>query len=142
MADDKAEPSIANERGEIFLPLDGQRYWLRPSHAAIEAAEKDTGKSLAELTNLAHRQSLSIAEQAVVAQEMMKAWGRANPEDEMASSHSGANRKRVAELIYEAGAISIQPRLAVLLTLALTGGVDASGEMKAVAKKTGDATAE
>lgn len=138
----KPKETIANERGEITLPLDGQNYCLRPSYVAIKKAQADTGQSLAELTAAANGQRLSIEDMAIITQEMMKAWGMANPDDPLSGSHTGASRARLEELIYEAGALKIQPRLAVVLIAALTGQVNASGEMKAVAKTKAPATAE
>ncbi|HYD37906.1 MAG TPA: hypothetical protein VEA60_09855, partial [Allosphingosinicella sp.] len=108
----------------------GQEYHLRPSHEAIEAIEAATGRSAYELAGAARAMALPLRHCAIVAAEMMKAYARTHPDDPLHTDHAGANPRRVAEMIHEAGSMKIQPRLAVVLIAAVTGGVDAAGEMK------------
>jgi hypothetical protein len=128
-----------DDRGEVTLRLDGQEYHLRPSWQAIRTCEKETGRSLFELTNIARANGLSLTEMAVITAEMMHAYGRSHPDDPLVTDHLGAKPDRLEELIFEAGALSIQPRLTILLLAALTGGVDAQGDWKAVTGKKAEA---
>jgi len=57
-----AEAPAANARGEHRLPLGGKVYILRPSFAAIEAAETGTGQSLIRLMQLAHAGGMTLAQ--------------------------------------------------------------------------------
>ena len=125
-----SKKSEANHRGEVTLPLDGQEYQLRPSREAIMNIERSLGRSLFELTDAARSHSLSIEEMAAITAEMMRAYARSHPDDPLLSSYQGAKPERLAELIFEAGPMMIQPRITVVLLSALTGGVDASGEAK------------
>ncbi|PZU13817.1 MAG: hypothetical protein DI606_04425 [Sphingobium sp.] len=133
-------------RGEVDLILEGQTYVLRPSHQAIIAMEKKTGRSLIELASLAEQSMLDQATQAIVVTELIRAWGRSIQIDEYASgaekavatAAKGANVDIIGELLYSVGVLSVQPRVAIVLGLALTGGCLPSGEMKA----TGTTTSE
>jgi hypothetical protein len=121
----------ADERGEITLPMGGEEFCLRPSMEAIKAIQRETGKSLYSLSVAAQAIDLSLDQCEIIATEMMKAWGKSNEDDPRAVQHRGANRETVGQMIFEAGDAKIQPRLAVALIAALTGGVTASGELKA-----------
>lgn len=121
----------ANEhRGEIDLTLGGKTYVLRPSFQAIAAFEKATGLSLVQLTDAARLGSMSLQGASAVATECINAAA----EREM--DKIGA--ERCAELIYEAdgGLFIVQKKLAVMLSLAATGGYSASG-----VRKSGEAAA-
>lgn len=137
----------ANElRGEVDIELDGQRFVLRPSYTAIIAAEKKTGRPLVELATLAEQVSLPQDAQAIVVTELVRAWGRSLVLDEyataeeraIATSAKHANPDAMGELLYGVGAMAVQPRLAIVLGMALTGGCLPSGE----AKPAGMTTAE
>jgi hypothetical protein len=120
----------ANEtRGEISLTLDGAEHVLRPSYAAIQSFEKQTGKGLLALTQACGDGTITTAEAAAIVTECIKAWGKAN-DDELAV---GVNVKRVGELIMESGLLIIAKQLELLLFLAATGGYAASGEARAAA---------
>lgn len=131
-------------RGEVDLVLDGQRFVLRPSYAAIVAMEKKTGRSLLELATMAEQTVLPQETQAVVTTELVRAWGRGLALDEYASaadraiatSAKGASADTMGELLYGVGAMAVQPRLAVVLGMALTGGCLPSGEAKPVGMTT------
>jgi len=119
-------------RGQITLPVDGTEYVLRPSYEAIMAIERITRRSLYELAGEATQGRMSCEVMAIVCAEMMRAFGKANPEDPLASSYRGAKPEALGPMIYEAGGPKVCARLAVVLIGALTGGYDSSGEAKAV----------
>ena len=135
----------ANEvRGEVDLVLDGQRFVLRPSYTAIIAMEKKTGRPLLELASLTEQGCLSQEAQAIVVTELIRAWGRSFVLDEYASAADkaiataakGSNAETIGELLYPVGAMAVQPRVAVVLGMALTGGCLPSGEVKPTATTT------
>lgn len=128
MADEQA--AAANERGEVTVLLDGVEWHLRPSFTAISTIEQTLGRSLFELAEDARRQRLSISDMATITAACMNAYGAANPNDALVTSYTGAKAERIGEMIYEAGALSVWPRIMVVLLQAVTGGVDASGEVK------------
>ena len=125
-------------RGEVDIVLDGQRFVLRPSYAAIVAMEKKTGKSLLELAAMAEQGLLTQDAQAIVTTELVRAWGRSLVLDEYASAADkatataakGANADSMGELLYGVGVMSVQPRLTIVLGMALSGGCLPSGEAK------------
>lgn len=119
-----------NTRGEMTVPLDGQRYVLRPTEQAIATIEEKLGRSQMELWSAALRGALSNREMAVICVEMMRAYGEANPGDPLVADYRGANIERVAKLVFEAGAPSIAARLAVLFAGTVNGGYTAAGEPK------------
>lgn len=131
-------------RGEIDLELEGQSYVLRPSYQAIIAMEKKTGRSLIELASLAEQSMLDQGTQAIVTTELIRAWGRSIQIDEYASgaekavatAAKAANVETIGELLFSVGVLSVQPRIAIVLGLALTGGCLPSGEMKATGTMT------
>lgn len=125
------EPKV-DSRGQISVPLGDppQDYVLRPSHEAIMAIERQT-RPLFQLSSAAEAGALTLEEQAICVVELMKAYGTANPEDELASDYRGANVKKVGALIHEAGSFRICARLYLVLSGALFGGYTASGEVKA-----------
>ncbi len=129
----------ANElRGEVDLILEGQRFVLRPSYTAIVAMEKKTGLPLIQLAQLAEQAALSLEAQAIVVTELVRAWGREIVVDEYASaadkaiatSARGANADSIGELLYPVGVLAVQPRLQLVLGMAVSGGCLPSGELK------------
>lgn len=135
----------ANElRGEVDLVLDGQRFVLRPSYTAIVAMEKKTGFALLQLVQLAEQGALPQEAQAIVVTELVRAWGREQvlgeyataAEKAMATSARAADQDTIAELLYPVGVMAVQPRVAIVLGLAATGGCLPSGEVKAAGKTT------
>lgn len=137
----------ANElRGEVDLVLDGQRFVLRPAYTAIVAMEKKTSRPLVELATLAEQVALPQDVQAIVVTELVRAWGRGIVIDEyisaenraLATAAKHANSDSMGELLYGVGAMAVQPRIAIVLGMALTGGCLPSGE----AKPAGTMTAE
>lgn len=126
--------SEANEvRGEISLELGGREFILRPSYQAISAIEAKTGRGLLALAREAGEGNLSLADTAITAVECIKAHGKHSGDDMMANYRA----EKIAEMIFdsEGGHAACLGRIAVLLSLAVTGGYTASGELKA-AKET------
>ena len=119
----------SEERGEMALILEGVEYVLRPSHEAIEAVEKLTGRGLLELTREAVHGKLTISETAQIATEFIRAFGRATESPAVV----GVKAPRIRELMGEAegGFQSAMAIVAGVLSLASTGGYTASGELKA-----------
>lgn len=135
----------ANElRGEVDIVLEGQRFVLRPSYTAVVVMEKKAGKPLFELAALAEQIMMPQETQAIVTTELVRAWGRELVTDEYstaeeratASAAKGVNAERMGELLYSVGAMAVQPRIAMVLGLALTGGCLPSGEAKPTETKT------
>jgi hypothetical protein len=137
-----AKSEKVDEQGEITLPLCGEVFNLRPSHAAIKAIQRETGKSLYELASRAQGLALTLDEVEIVATEMIRAWGDQNPSGENATSHRGASRPKIGEMIFEEGDAKVQRVLGVLLVAALTGGVTKSGEVKAPEQTTNTPSAK
>lgn len=122
-----------SSRGEVTIDLDAQ-YVMRPSYEAIEAIESQTGRGVVALVNLAAQGEMKLGEAAIIVTECIKAWGKqqvtgGDPSPE-AKSAAGANVKKVAALIYEAGLVKATERCAIVLMAAATGGVTATGEWK------------
>lgn len=131
-------------RGEVDLVLGGQSFVLRPSFTAIVAMEKKTGFTLLQLVQLAEQGVLTQEAQAIVVTELVRAWGREQILDEYASpserSHvtaaKAASVESMADLLYPVGVMKVQPRIAIVLGLAATGGCLPSGEAKATGTMT------
>jgi hypothetical protein len=117
-------------RGQITVPLDAD-YVLRPSYEAISSIERQLGLSLHVLADLATTSRLNLEQMGVIVAEMMHAFGKASPEDAMVSTYRGCTPEKVSELIFEASPAKVMARIVPLLIGALTGGYDASGELKA-----------
>ncbi|MBB5684290.1 GTA-gp10 family protein [Sphingobium boeckii] len=118
-------------RGEVTLTLDGTEYVLRPSYEATLAVEEQTGKSLLDLAVLADDGALTLRQMAIVTTEYIRAWGRETD----VKSIAGVQAERIGELIYDTGTILVQPRLAIVLARATTGG-STPGEATATGMKT------
>lgn len=131
-------------RGEVDIVLDGQQFVLRPSYTAIIAMEKKTGRSLLDLATLSEQVLLPQEAQAIVVTELVRAWGRgivlneysSAEEKASATAAKGANADSMGELLYSVGAMAVQPRVAIVLGMALTGGCLPSGEAKPTETKT------
>ncbi len=131
-----AAPKV-NRRGELAIELGGVKYNLRPSFAAIEAIEEKVAPLDALVTEL-HNGRVSVAHMAVMTAELMKAHGTANPDDPLIHDYKGANPRKLAELIYEAGAMRARLVLGIIAVGALSGGYTAQGEAKPAAEKKGE----
>jgi hypothetical protein len=125
------QPSIIklDDRGQLSIKLDAE-YVLRPSHEAIMEAEKQTGLSLFDLAGLAANARMGLECMSILVATMMRAYGKANPDDPKKTTYLTASPDRLAGMIYEAGVPRIMGGLTVLLAGAINGGYTASGEAK------------
>lgn len=119
---------VLDARGRMLAPLGGAEYVLRPSFEALEAIERQLGRSLHQLAFQGLQGGLSLTDLAVIVAECMRAHGRAEPD--AGPSYREAKAEKLARLIMEAGQTHITARIAVLLTEAITGGFTAEGEAK------------
>jgi hypothetical protein len=119
-------------RGVIELELDGAKYPLRPSYDAILAFEAQTGRALMDLAEAAGLGRLNTSEIAVIVTECIRETGRASDDKVMAN----VNQRRIGELIIAEGQLIVLKRLELMLYLAASGGISASGELKARPTKT------
>ncbi|MEH3107152.1 MAG: GTA-gp10 family protein [Sphingomonas fennica] len=113
-------------RGEVDITLDGQAFVLRPSFEACVAMEQQTGRSLLELAMAADGSALSLDHQAIIVTECVKAWGKATEN----TAARGVSKARIGELIHGVGVIAVLPRIALVLSAAVTGGVHLDGSPK------------
>ena len=139
MQENPETPEV-NFIGEITVPLDGVEYVLRPSHAAVMASERLTGKSLPEMYREAASYVMTTETMGIICAEMMRAYGRENPSDPLITTYQGAKAERIADLIYEVGGPIVSARLGVLLFGANTGGYTTGGKMKATGNMMAKAT--
>jgi hypothetical protein len=120
-----------SERGEVSITLEGVEYVLRPAYEALTAIEEQTGQPLLNLAAAADGNELSINHTAIVVTECIKAWGRENGKPQ----YEQFNAKRIGKLLYDEGLLKAQPRVALVLWAALTGG-HKPGEAKATGMTT------
>ncbi len=135
--------SKANDtRGEVSLKLEGEEFVLRPSWDAINELERECGDSVVALAQRAYAGSLRSGEVACIAAACIRAWGRDHDDDQGRIARN-VQTDRVGRLIMdsELGLAGVQGLLAVLLSLASTGGYTPSGERKAATKKATTAAA-
>lgn len=126
--------ATVEDRGEFGLTLAGVTMGLRPSYEAIDAVEKALGRGVLDVTRDALAGRLSMGQTAQVACECIRAWGR-EANDKGAA---GSNAVRIGQLIYdsEGGLHVAQQTVAAMLSLVVTGGYSASGELKPATTKT------
>jgi len=103
-----AHPNAA--RGEAALSVGGERLTLRPSFAALVAAEEELG-SLFELVERAAEGRLKLGEIAALFWHCI------------AGPPEGLTRARLGEAVAEQGLAKVTPVLKVLLTQILQGRV-------------------
>lgn len=127
--DNVAPASVNSERGEFTLVLDGETFGLRPSYEALQAIEEETGKGIVDLARACIGGTATMREVSMIAGECVRAWGR----EKNRTSAIGAQNARIGQLIMtsEDGLLGTMPMLAALLTMAIRGGITASGELKA-----------
>lgn len=125
------QPAANPDRGEHQLTLAGVTYRLRPSHAAMQAIEQKTERSLLALLRMAHTGDLTLDQVGEIAAELIRAGAG---EHDVVTRHVGA--KRIGELIYEEGLPRTMARLTICLADAVSGGRDAEGNAKAPATMT------
>lgn len=126
--------ATVEDRGEFALNLAGVTMGLRPSYEAIDAVEKALGRGVLDVTRDALAGRLSMGETAQVACECVRAWGRETND----KGAAGSNAVRIGQLIYdsEGGLHGAQQTVAAMLSLVVTGGYSASGELKPATTKT------
>jgi hypothetical protein len=138
VAKKKSEDSVQvvklDTQGQLSVELGGTAYVLRPSQEAISACERETGLSLFDLATLAANSRMRLDQIGTVVAELMRAYGKAHPEDPNKTSYLGAKSEKVADLAYEAGAPRIMAALTVILAGAINGGYTASGEARTPGK--------
>lgn len=105
-------------RGEVSVQMEGEDYVLRPTYDAITAVEEQTGRSIQQLALAADEGSLPLRHAAIVVTEFVKAWGRENDKPYFAQF----TVRRIAELLFAEGLLKVNPRVALALWQALTGG--------------------
>jgi hypothetical protein len=118
----KANPG----RGEHELVLAGKTYMLRPSHVALSAIERATGRATIELVRAGNVGGLRLSELGIIGGELIRAG--AGEQDGMTRSVSD---ERISELILEEGLAPATSVLTLCLLDAASGGRTASGEAKA-----------
>lgn len=133
MADETNRPAI-EDRGEMKLVLLGRDYVMRPTYEAVTAIEAAAGRGLVDLARDAVAGKMTLAETAQIATECIRAFGREEGDKDAA----GATAPRIARLILDSaeGLFGALSQVSALLSLAATGGFDASGNLKAVTTKT------
>lgn len=133
MADETTRPAI-EDRGEMKLVLLGRDYVMRPTYEAVTAIEAAAGRGLVDLARDAVAGKMTLAETAQIATECIRAFGREEGDKDAA----GATAPRIARLILDSaeGLFGALSQVSALLSLAATGGFDASGNLKAVTTKT------
>lgn len=122
------------ERGEDEFVLAGKPYRLRPSHTAIAAIERKTGKAVMELVRLGNAGGLTVEQLGVVGAELIRAGAEAG--DTMTRA---VTADRIGELIFEEGLGKATAHFTVYLLDVATGGRAASGEAKAAPASPTDA---
>jgi cell division protein ZapA (FtsZ GTPase activity inhibitor) len=124
MADQQAN----EERGEHDIVLAGRKYRLRPSHSALKAIEKLTGRATLALVRLGNVGELSLEQLGIVGAELIRA-GAADDD----SFTKAVDAERIEEMIFEEdeGLTRAQSRFTLCLLDAATGGRTVSGEVKA-----------
>ena len=124
-------------RGEVSISLEGVEYVLRPTFEAITAIEDQTGQPLVDLAQAADQHALPVKQAAIVVTECIKAWGRETAQPQLTKF----NAQRIGELIFAEGLLKAQPRVALVLWAALTGGHN-PGEVGATGMKTETTTSD
>lgn len=134
MSDADTGRLTVEDRGEFSLVLASATMGLRPSYEAIDAIEKTLGCGAIDIARKALAGTLSMGETAQVACECVRAWGR-EVDDKGAS---GSNAVRIGHLIYDSpgGLHDALKTIAAMLSLVVTGGYTASGELKPATTKT------
>ncbi len=128
---DVSRPAV-EDRGELTLSLAGAEMGLRPSYEAIDAIERALGRGLVDVARAALNGTLTLGETAQVAAEAIRAWGR----DADSKDAAGASATRIGKLILDSddGFHGNLKTLSAMLSLAVTGGYDSSGNLKPAAK--------
>lgn len=116
-------------RGEIAIRLDAD-YVLRPDFEAVAAIDEQLG-SVLDAARDAAGGKISYRVAAVVICEGLKASGRASGDRAL----QAVNLRRVQELIFDVGLLTVLEPVSRFLVAAVMGGVE-PGEAEAEAKAT------
>ena len=131
---DKPQPVKLDAQGQLSVELEGTHFVLRPSQEAISDCERETGMSLFDLATLSANARLRIDHMGIVLAALMRAYGKARPEDPLHSTYIGCKAERLSELAFEAGATRVMAALSVIFAGAINGGYTASGEARTLGK--------
>ena len=107
-------------RGEITIRLDAD-YVIRPDFEAAAAIDEQLGSIIDVARRALSEKSLSYREASIIICEGMKAQGRAKDDKTM----QAVNLRRVQQLVYEAGMLTVLGPCLGFLAAAVTGGADA-----------------
>jgi hypothetical protein len=121
--------AVANEdRGELSLILDGKSMVLRPTFEALNEIEQTLDRGLVDLARDALAAKLKLGETAQIVTACVRAWGKETDN----KGAAGANASRIARLIVDSdgGLHNALKTVGALLSLAVTGGYNSSGELK------------
>ena len=107
-------------RGEIAIRLDAD-YVIRPDFEAAAAIDEQLGSIIDVARRALSEKSISYREASIIICEGMKAQGRATDDKTM----QAVNLRRVQQLVYEAGMLTVLGPCLGFLAAAVTGGADA-----------------
>ena len=124
------------ERGEVDLTLGGVTYLLRPSYEAMRAIERQTGKTLLQLSvSVAGGRygGLTLDEMGIILLEGIKAGvNPANDADKIKLSYSAAKLAEIAYSDYMATNMALER----FLVNAISGGKEPKKEKKSETDQT------
>jgi len=126
---DLVTAGFANEdRGELAVILDGTTMVLRPTFEALSEIEQTLDRGLVDLARDALGAKLKLADTAQIVTVCVRAWGKETEN----KGAAGANAQRIARLIVdsEGGLYTVLQTVAKMLSIAVTGGYNSSGELK------------
>jgi hypothetical protein len=126
---DLVTAGFANEdRGELAVILDGTTMVLRPTFEALSEIEQTLDRGLVDLARDALGAKLKLADTAQIVTVCVRAWGKETEN----KGAAGANAQRIARLIVDSdgGLYTVLQTVAKMLSIAVTGGYNSSGELK------------
>ena len=126
---DLVTAGFANEdRGELAVILDGTTMVLRPTFEALSEIEQALDRGLVDLARDALGAKLKLADTAQIVTVCVRAWGKETEN----KGAAGANAQRIARLIVDSdgGLYTVLQTIAKMLSIAVTGGYNSSGELK------------
>lgn len=130
-APEAVEPDLM---GHVPVSLEGVEYVMRPSWEAIMSIEKQTGKTLLELSANGST-CLSLSDLSVCVCEMMHAQGKVCASDDpLATTYRHCTTANIAKLIMKESIYNVNFRVSIVLMGAITGAYDETGEPQAMRK--------
>lgn len=118
-------------RGEYSLQLAGTTYRLRPTFEAIVAIEDTLDLTALELARAGGEGRIAAPAMGVIVAELIRAG--AEEGDRLTAN---VTPDAIARLIYAEGLVKVGFVVTMVLSAAVTGGHEPSGEARAVAKTT------